>query len=219
MKILNVDENENAANFELVRLQSDTAGPAAVPARPGMETLDHPPADAVIADHARVTPDGCLQPVLPVPETPACKDYPAAAVPEAGAAAWPPRGRMLFRGNGETVLVVEDDVTLSKLVRTLLTRLNFKVLAASNGAEALLQVAEYQAELRLVITDVHMPNMDGLEFAHALKASLPQAGIIVTSGNIDAAAAAAFQQLGVVALLEKPFEAQQLVALLQQVFK
>jgi len=126
---------------------------------------------------------------------------------------------MIFQGNGETMLLVEDDVTLCKLVRTLLTRLNFKVLTAANGTEALQLVAENQAELRLVITDIHMPNMDGLEFTRALKTRLPQAAIIVTSGNFEPSAVAEFRNLGVLEMLEKPFDAEQLITVLKHALK
>ena len=136
-----------------------------------------------------------------------------------GKADGPPTSKVTYRGNGETVLVVEDDVTLCKLVRALLTRLNFKVLTAANGMEALLLVSENQAELQLVITDIQMPNMDGLEFTRELKARLPRAGIIVTSGNMDKMTAAEFKQMGVIALLEKPFDAGQLIAVLKKAFK
>jgi CheY-like chemotaxis protein len=59
------------------------------------------------------------------------------------------------------------------------------VLTAASGTEALIEVAEKRSELRAVITDLHMPRMDGLAFVRLLKGKLPQAGIIVASGRLE----------------------------------
>jgi len=133
--------------------------------------------------------------------------------------ALPTKNTVPFRGNGQTVLVVDDDATIRNFMRVVLTRENFKVLTALDGASALIQVAEHQADLRVVITDQHMPNMDGLAFARVLKAKLPRAGIIVVSGKMDMATGNQFKELGVVAILEKPFNPEQLLATLEASFK
>jgi CheY-like chemotaxis protein len=123
-----------------------------------------------------------------------------------------------FDGNGETLLVVEDDAALRNFLRMLLTELNFKVLTAADGADALIQVSENQAELRAVITDINMPNMDGIDFARVLKAKLPRAGIIVASGEINEQTSSEFKHLGVLAMLEKPFTSEQLIETLRDFF-
>jgi nitrogen-specific signal transduction histidine kinase/ActR/RegA family two-component response regulator len=123
-----------------------------------------------------------------------------------------------FRGFGQTVLVVDDDPAIRKFLRTLLARQNFKVLTASDGAAALIQMAENQADLRAVITDLEMPNMDGLTFARVLKAKLPRAGIIVLSGRMDEQTADEFDKMGAIAVLQKPFKPEQLLAALEASF-
>jgi CheY-like chemotaxis protein len=124
-----------------------------------------------------------------------------------------------FRGHGETILVVDDEAAIRNVMRAVLTQLNFKVLTAGDGTAALIQVAEKQAELRAVITDLHMPHMDGLSFVRVLKGRLPQAGIIVVSGRLDEPAADEFKKLGVHAVLEKPFTQDKLVAALKTIFE
>jgi two-component system cell cycle sensor histidine kinase/response regulator CckA len=124
-----------------------------------------------------------------------------------------------FDGRGETVLVVEDDASMRKFLRLLLTGLNFKVLTAADGASALIQVSENQADLRAVITDINMPNMDGLDFARVLKAKLPGAGVIVVSGKIDEPTRSEFKRLNVFAMLDKPFVAEQMIEILRNFFK
>ena len=125
---------------------------------------------------------------------------------------------MTFRGHGETILVVDDEETVRNVLRAVLTALNFKVLTAADGTAALIQVAENQADLRAVITDLHMPQMDGLSFVRVLKGRLPQVGIIVVSGRLDEREADEFKQLGVHALLDKPFTQEKLVAALRTIF-
>jgi CheY-like chemotaxis protein len=124
-----------------------------------------------------------------------------------------------FRGNGETILVVDDEAAVREVMRKVLTGLNFKVLTVANGTEALLQVAERRAELRLVITDLHMPRMDGLSFVRILKGRMPGVGIIVISGRLDEPAETEFKALGVSALLEKPFSQAKLVEALKTTFQ
>jgi DNA-binding response OmpR family regulator len=101
----------------------------------------------------------------------------------------------------------------------MLTKLNFKVITASDGAAALIEVAENQAKLRVVITDLRMPNMDGLALVRVLKAKLPEAAIIVASGKMNDLETDEFKNLGVDAQLKKPFTLEKLAATLKEVFR
>lgn len=123
-----------------------------------------------------------------------------------------------FRGNGETILVADDEPAVRQAARAVLTALNFNVLTAADGTEALIKVAENRAELRAVLTDLHMPHMDGLTFVRALKRMLPEVGIIVASGQLDEREAREFKTIGVTALLEKPFTQEKLMEALRPVF-
>jgi PAS domain S-box-containing protein len=131
----------------------------------------------------------------------------------------PTKTDMPYRGHGETILVVDDETAVRTVLRAILTKLNFKVLTASDGAAALTQVTEQAAELRAVITDLHMPQLDGLSFVRVLKGRLPQVGIIVASGRLDEPDENEFKKLGVSALLGKPFTLEELVEALKTVFQ
>ena len=124
-----------------------------------------------------------------------------------------------FRGSGETILVVDDEAAVRQTARSVLTSLNFEVLTASNGTEALIKAAELQSGLYAVMTDQHMPEMDGLTFVRSLKGMLPKTGIIVVSGRMDEREASEFKTLGVDAMLDKPFTQEKLVEALKVVFK
>ena len=145
--------------------------------------------------------------------------YLPAAASDADDTALPTETDMTFRGHGETILVVDDEAAVRNVLRAVLTKLNFKVLTASDGTAALVQVTEQPAELRAVITDLHMPHMDGLAFVRVLKGRLPQTGIIVVSGRLDEREENEFKKLGVSALLDKPFTQEKLVGALKTVFQ
>lgn len=116
-----------------------------------------------------------------------------------------------FRGQGETVLFVDDEAALREVGRVVLQRLNFQVITATDGADALLQVAQHQSHLRAIVTDLHMPHMDGLAFVRGLRRMLPDIAVVVTSGRMDDAMAEAFRRLGVLRRLDKPYTEAQLV--------
>ncbi|MEO7932316.1 MAG: PAS domain S-box protein [Chthoniobacterales bacterium] len=123
-----------------------------------------------------------------------------------------------FHGNNQTILVVDDDVGVRECLRAVLTALQFKVVCASDGTAALLLITECWTELCGVITDLHMPGMDGLAFVRLLREKLPQANVLVTSGRLDDDAIREFHSLGVKAMLDKPFTHAKLVEKLKATF-
>jgi PAS domain S-box-containing protein len=123
----------------------------------------------------------------------------------------------LFLGSGETILVLDDDAEVLAVMRSTLTALNFKAIACSDGMDALHQVGERRHQIAAVITDFHMPRMDGLTFVEILKRMQPEAKVIVTSGRLDEQASREFRDWGVHALLDKPFTQQKLAAVLRRV--
>ena len=120
-----------------------------------------------------------------------------------------------FRGQGETILLVDDEPAVREVGRAVLRRLNFKPLTATDGADGLMQAAEHRTVLRAIITDQHMPHMDGLTFVRALRRMLPDIPVMVASGRLDDAVAEEFKTLGVTSRLDKPFTAPQLAEMLK----
>jgi CheY-like chemotaxis protein len=86
-----------------------------------------------------------------------------------------------------TILVVEDSPTVRKMVCTMLSQTGYNCLEAGDGAEALrlLDRAEEAEDVRLVLTDVIMPNMDGAELARRLARTRPELRILFMSGYVD----------------------------------
>ena len=111
------------------------------------------------------------------------------------------------------VLLIDDDASLLSAVRRLLVRTGYQVTAAPNGAEGLRLWREQGAGL--VLTDLQMPGMNGLEVILQLRAYAPGLPVIAMSGgersrDLDLLGTAGL--LGAVGLLTKPFTAEELAA-------
>lgn len=138
---------------------------------------------------------------------------PAAPVAEASpasATASPP-----VDGGGETILFVDDEPAVRDAARAVLSRLNFKPLTAGDGAEALMTLVQHRQQVRAVITDLHMPHMDGLAFIRALRRVAPHLAVIATTGRADESLRRELAALDVSLLLEKPFTESQLLETLK----
>lgn len=85
-------------------------------------------------------------------------------------------------GQGETILVVEDEGAVLGLVKITLEDLGYRVLGADNGAAAIEVVQERQSDIDLLITDVVMPRIGGIELAKRFAEACPGKGIIYMSG-------------------------------------
>ncbi len=122
-----------------------------------------------------------------------------------------------FHGRGETILFVDDEVAVREVARAVFGRLNLKLVTASDGVEGLTYAALHQTSMRAIITDVHMPNMGGLAFVRAIRETLPDIPIIVTSGRLENKDLDELKRLNVHAILDKPFLESELAAALKQV--
>ncbi len=91
------------------------------------------------------------------------------------------RGKDLPRGNGEKILLVDDEDTVRRVTSRLLEKLGYIVTTASDGPEAL-ELLDSQGPFDLVLTDVVMPGMTGIEMAERLRERLPEQKILFTSG-------------------------------------
>lgn len=129
------------------------------------------------------------------------------------------QGRSEFHGNGQLVLIVDDDAAVRNSLQILLQRLNFRVLPCASGHEALVAFAQRPQEIDAVICDLHMPHMDSVVLVQALRRMSPRARIIAISGNPGERQLAELKNLGVSAVLTKPFAANHLVETLRPLFE
>ena len=119
------------------------------------------------------------------------------------------------RAAAETILVVEDDPRLRKVVNRRLRSLGYQVVEADNGANALALLGTHP-EIAMIFTDVVMPGgMNGNELAEAALATRSDLKVLFTSGY--AAPTAARQILGAKAWLKKPYTAVELAEKIRHV--
>ncbi|MFZ5775750.1 MAG: PAS domain S-box protein [Thermodesulfobacteriota bacterium] len=86
------------------------------------------------------------------------------------------------KGNGETVLVVEDESSILSLTKRILSSHNYKVLTAERPSEALRKAREHADEIDLLVTDVVMPEMNGRELTEQIKSFCPKVSCLYMSG-------------------------------------
>jgi PAS domain S-box-containing protein len=92
----------------------------------------------------------------------------------------------LLKG-GETILLAEDEDILRELIAESLTPYGFLVLKASNAGEALLIGERYDGPIQLLLADVVMPLMSGIELAERLQQLRPELKVLFMSGHLDSA--------------------------------
>jgi len=118
------------------------------------------------------------------------------------------------------VLVIDDEEQVRTLIREVLEGAGHEVMEAGNGREAM---KLYEANpTNVVITDLVMPEQDGLEIIRELRRRFPAVKIIAVSGaqqklNLDLLYVA--EKLGALRTLEKPFEIRKLVALVEELLQ
>jgi len=117
-----------------------------------------------------------------------------------------------LQGHGETILVVEDDTAILKLSRNMLEALGYFVLGATDPDQATAIAEKHGGEIRLLVTDVIMPKMNGRDLAARLQARHPHLQVLFMSGYTrDVIAHQEILQEGV-HFLQKPFSMKDLAA-------
>jgi two-component system cell cycle sensor histidine kinase/response regulator CckA len=101
-----------------------------------------------------------------------------------------------------TVLLVDDDDQLRTLCRDFLVKNGFRVLESDNGFEALLVAANHDGAVDILITDLEMPGISGIELAHLVKAIWPTSCVLYISGSLSESTAELAADF---AYLRKPF--------------
>jgi CheY-like chemotaxis protein len=82
-----------------------------------------------------------------------------------------------------TVLVVEDEAALRKMIQIMLNHMGYTVIAAKDGADALDTFRRHRDIISCVLCDLYMPGMDGLETMTALREISPAVPFVMTSGH------------------------------------
>jgi PAS domain S-box-containing protein len=122
-------------------------------------------------------------------------------------------------GNGELVLIVDDEEAIREITRSTLETFGYRVLTASDGTEALALYADRKSEIDVVLTDMVMPFMDGPATIRALQRMNPGVRIIAASGLTMGLRAGEASLDGVSVFLNKPYTAEKVLKALAHVLK
>jgi two-component system, cell cycle sensor histidine kinase and response regulator CckA len=114
-------------------------------------------------------------------------------------------------GQGELILVVDDEVPIQVITTATLEVHGYRVMTASDGIEAIALYAQHQQEIGVVLMDMMMPNLDSISIVRALRKFNPQVPIIAMSGLATSDVVAKTIDEGVKAFLPKPFTATELL--------
>jgi len=116
---------------------------------------------------------------------------------------------------GETVLVVDDEADIVQVTCTMLERHGYRVLTATDGTVALLELSRHLGEVKVMVTDILMPFMDGVQLVRAVRRLSPDVKIIAASGALGLPGQRDRTEevlaMGVKHILHKPFPVEQLL--------
>ena len=109
----------------------------------------------------------------------------------------------------DKILIIDDDMTLSKLLMDILNQAGYEAISVTNGAQAIDLVE--QESFQLVLLDLILPGMNGMDiFRHFTKIS-PDLTVLVMSGHGTIARAVEATKLGAYDFIEKPLEKERLL--------
>jgi PAS domain S-box-containing protein len=117
---------------------------------------------------------------------------------------------MALRGHGERVLYIDDDEVMVVMVERLLERLGYRVTCLHDPARAIEFVRAAPREIDIVVSDLNMPELSGLDVARALNAIRPELPVIISSGNLPDQLQAEARLAGVRALVHKQYTLEEL---------
>ncbi|MFN0084695.1 MAG: ATP-binding protein [Blastocatellia bacterium] len=122
-------------------------------------------------------------------------------------------------GNGEVILLVDDEEPVRRITRGMLEAFNYRIIAASDGGEACALYRENQDEIRLVLTDMMMPVMDGAALIEELRRLDPKLPIIASSGLAETGRDEQARSRGARKFLPKPYKAASLLWALHELLR
>lgn len=124
-----------------------------------------------------------------------------------------PKPEALFdslRGDGEVILVVDDEPSVLNLTKVVLEKNNYRAVTANAAPEALALFAAQMDSITLLLTDLLMPHMDGISLIRAARQMKPGLKVIASTGQGERLRGMELQSLGAHALT-KPFDTDQLL--------
>jgi CheY-like chemotaxis protein len=120
-------------------------------------------------------------------------------------------------GGTETLLFVDDEAPLRKLIRYVFERLGYEVLLASDGAEALRILEKGSRQVDIVVLDLMMPRLSGKDVLEKILERCPDLPVVLSSGYSTELRAKDLLASGAAAFVAKPYDIDDLVRLLRKI--
>ena len=120
-------------------------------------------------------------------------------------------------GQGETILLVDDEPDFLELAGRMLNRANYSVILALKGKDALELYEKHREEIRLVILDLLMPEMDGRRCLDALQDIDPNVRVLIATGHTTPDMVGELEQAGAKGFIRKPFDTPQLLEKIRKI--
>ena len=125
----------------------------------------------------------------------------------------------LPRGNGELVLVVDDEPAIGEIASVILRHNGYRTLVAADGHEALAIFREKNGEIKVVVSDFMMPRMDGPSTIREMRRIQPDIQTIIITGLGEDGRIAEAKAAGTNTVIAKPFTAEQLLSAIHPLLK
>jgi CheY-like chemotaxis protein len=118
--------------------------------------------------------------------------------------------------NGELILVVDDEAPICEATQRTLEAHGYRAMTAGDGTEAITLIARHGDQVKVVLTDLVMPYMDGPALVRALKRMTPEVAIIASTGQEHSKNLNELKSIGVTEILIKPYTAEILLSALHR---
>ncbi len=127
-----------------------------------------------------------------------------------------PPAREILRGAGQRILYLDDEPPLVDMATRMLRRLGYEVEGFTSGERCLEALRANPRRYDLLITDLHMPGMDGLQLAQAARQARPDIRVLLSSGHLTDQVAARARAVNILQVLHKPVTLAELGAVLNE---
>lgn len=111
----------------------------------------------------------------------------------------------------ELILIVEDQVEISNYIKNILEKVGVKCVVANDGGEGLILIQKHNVDLSLVLCDIDMPILNGLELIKSILNEKYYVPFVLLTGNIRFSSATEGLRLGVIDYFLKPIDDQDLI--------
>ena len=117
------------------------------------------------------------------------------------------------------LLIVDDEDSIREIMVLVLAQAGYRCFEAENGRQALEIFGEHQSEIAGIISDVNMPEINGIRLVREIRTIAPDLKIILSSGSLGEAEKLIAADLGINAFIGKPWTAQQLLTCVTAIFE